>query len=360
MEVRSQSDDPDSFNGRLKALAAAVASLDGRESGALVMEILALRGEWDGSTRAEAIEALLAGGARLDADAVLRVLNPTIERSRVRAFHDQQEAYLLQRCLSLLPFIEPCSVGVARIREVVAATGLVAHELRGITTALGNSRCADAFGLLREFTTISGREFQALAAEWIAAVATPGTPEAKRVLLSFVDPDIQQLNVAQYLEHYHSERIASAIAEIARSDPAVRRRLYDLCTTPLPPAMRTMLAAAVGQMGSGEAILAGLELIHDRADPAIPRGLLQGMENVFLERRPYGSSGHAYTLEPRSANEIRGRLFAMILNDSSRTRSALALLGQIESWRLEYGRPMTEPRHPAIDSGAPWPPIEMA
>ena len=35
--------------------------------------------------------------------------------------------------------------------------------------------------------------------------------------------------------------------------------------------------------------------------------------------------------------------------------SAFALLGQIEVWRLEDGRPMDEPRHPAIESGFPWP-----
>ena len=31
------------------------------------------------------------------------------------------------------------------------------------------------------------------------------------------------------------------------------------------------------------------------------------------------------------------------------------LLGHIEVWRLEYGRPTDEPRHPAIESGFPWP-----
>jgi hypothetical protein len=36
-------------------------------------------------------------------------------------------------------------------------------------------------------------------------------------------------------------------------------------------------------------------------------------------------------------------------------RSAFALLGQIEVWRLEHGRPMDEPRHPAIESGIHWP-----
>jgi hypothetical protein len=37
------------------------------------------------------------------------------------------------------------------------------------------------------------------------------------------------------------------------------------------------------------------------------------------------------------------------------TVNAVGLLGQIEVWRLKYGRPTDEPRHPAIESGSPWP-----
>jgi hypothetical protein len=124
--------------------------------------------------------------------------------------------------------------------------------------------------------------------------------------------------------------------------------------------MRLILADVVARLGTGDAMNAGLDLIHDQSDPAVPYELLRGLENVFLERRPYGSSGHSYTLEPRSGNQIRSRLFAMVLHDNNRRRSAWALVGQIESWRWEYGRPASEPRHPALDSGRPWPPIELA
>src|SRR5260370_40680038 len=45
------------------------------------------------------------------------------------------------------------------------------------------------------------------------------------------------------------------------------------------------------------------------------------------------------------------RLFQMSLNDERRKAAAWSLLGQIEIWRIEYGRPANEPRHPEIDSG---------
>lgn len=359
MEARSQSDNPDSFNGRLKYLASRLALLDGRESAGFVLEILALPGEWDGWTRDGAIEALLRSGARLGAEATLRALNPTIDDAPARAVYDQQARYLLERCLSLLPFIDPCAVGVARISEVVGNAHIAPYELRETIRALGHSRCREAVDFLRELASAAGSGFQSFAAEWIDALATLDTTESKRTLLSFVDPDIPQTGLELHLEDYHRERLASGIVDIAQSDTGVRERLYSLCARRLPPGIRLLLATVVARLGTREALIAGLELIHDDVSPPVPYRLLQGIESVFLERRPYAGSALAYTLEPRSASEIKRELFAMVLNDTGRRRSAWALIGQIESWRLEYGRPGGEERHPALNSGTQWPPIDV-
>jgi len=357
MEDRSQSNDPDSFSGRLKELAGTIAVLDGRESAEFVMEIMALPGEWDGWTRANALEALLFSGARLGADASLSAFTPTINHIRTRTFRDQQDIYLLRKCLCLLPFLDPPSVGIARIREIVAGTRFPRYELREVVIALGHSRCNDALGFLLELATAGGNGLQGITGEWIDAVAALDTPESKQVLLSFVDPDIEHLGVEQRFEYHDRERLASRIANIARAEPTIRDRLYLLCARELFPAARLLLADVVAQLGTLDALVVGLDLIHDRANPSIPYELVRGLESVFLERRPYGNTGYLYTFEPRSANEIRSRLFNMILDDDGRRQSAWALLGQIESWRLEHGRPSSETRHPAFDSGELWPPI---
>jgi len=57
---------------------------------------------------------------------------------------------------------------------------------------------------------------------------------------------------------------------------------------------------------------------------------------------------------------MRTWLFRMVLEDEKRQKSAFKLLGQIEKWRLDHGRPTGEPRHPDLTSGQPWPPKEPA
>ena len=354
-EQRSQGDNPDSFNGRLKMLASFISVLDSRGSSDLVMEIMALPGQWDGHTRVEVLEALLFSGALIKTDEALKVLNPTIEHA-IRELHDQQSRFLLQRCLCLLPFFDPPSAGIARIKEIITATQIPVYDLREILNALGNSRCDEALDLLLELSSKYGNNLNHIRGEWIDAIAAVDTNRSRKVLMSFVDPEIEGFKEENWHFDYHeSDGLSSHIANIACNDLTVKDRLFLLCTKQLSPRSRLLLANTISKLGTSESIRAGLNLIDDRKNPSIPYQLLRGLEDIFLGKRPYGSVGNTYTIESTSANEIRSLLYEMAMGDDTRKRSAFVLLGQIESWRLEYGRPDSEPRHPDFDSGKSWP-----
>lgn len=139
----------------------------------------------------------------------------------------------------------------------------------------------------------------------------------------------------------------------------MRERIFELCHLELSLAQRDVVSHVIAQLGTPEAILTGLNLIRDHTNLPIPFALRQGIEAILVERRPYGGTGYAYTLEPRSSNEIIPRLYEMVLSDSARHQTAFALLGEIALWRLQDGKPVTESRHPAFESGKSWPPLEM-
>src|SRR5262249_47582674 len=83
------------------------------------------------------------------------------------------------------------------------------------------------------------------------------------------------------------------------------------------------------------------------------------IEALFIEHRPHKDGGNTYSLVPRSSNSVRTRLLEMTLMDDKRWKSAFGLLGQIEAWRLDYGKPETEPRHPAFEREVVWPPEDV-
>jgi NACHT C-terminal Alpha/Beta 2 len=121
----------------------------------------------------------------------------------------------------------------------------------------------------------------------------------------------------------------------------------------LPPSRRFLLSKILVMLGTPEALDASLNIIEDAIEPAVPYEVWQGLESLFVERRPYGTGG-ASTLLPTAANIVRARLATMAMNDPRRRKAAADLLAQIELWRLQYGRPAGEPRNPLFQSGTAW------
>jgi hypothetical protein len=112
-------------------------------------------------------------------------------------------------------------------------------------------------------------------------------------------------------------------------------------------------------LGTPEALAANMNLIDDAKPSPVPQGIWDQLESAFVERRPYGQNSNVFTQHARASNELRVLLFRMAIGDEKRRRSAFMLLGQIEEWRLEHGRPMGEPRHPDLASGQSWPPVDL-
>jgi hypothetical protein len=351
LKERSGAEHKRPYDYRLRALGVALAAIDSHGSADLVFEVMSLPDEWDNHSRVEAFEALLFNGVALPTDKTLSLMDLCLERRRKHGVQ-QQEEWLLERYLCLLPFVDDPARGIERMRQLVSELRLHGHQLREVVRALSYCRCDQALPFLAELGSDKPRAEQ-LGDAWIDAVAVVDSPESRNLLLSFVDPELPGLPSEVSLSR--DDALVARLVELARRDRTVKQRLLQLCDSNLPPAKRSLLAQVVGQLGDVEAVSAGLNLIDDTVSTPVPYGILRQLEDAFVEGRPHGESRGIYTLEPRSSNAIRARLFGMATKDRRREKSALRLLGQIEEWRLEYGRPAGEPRHPAFDLGEPWP-----
>jgi NACHT conflict system protein len=345
------------FDYRLKILGGALAALDGKRSAKLILELMELQGRWDGWTRVGAVESLLSWGVQLRLGEVLRVFDPVIQELRASGIYsNNQNASLFARCLSVMAFVDPPAKGIAKIRELISELRFRLYELDGIVAALGASRCDDAIDVLMEFAGADGKGAEAVGESWLEAIGALEGVRSSEILLSFVDPNVKLFNREFIPDHRYGDLLARLLAERAAKDKALKGRLVELANGDLPQTKRMLLAKVFGQFDSEEDRVLGLSILRDDGS-GIPYELFRSLEEAFLERRPYGPGSSTVTLAPRGSNVLRRRLFEMSQEDALRKRSAIALLGQIEVWRLEYGRPDDEPRHPLIESEVPWPPL---
>ncbi len=334
------------YDFRLKELIKALAVIDSAGSTELILELLASQDRWNGWPVVQALDTLLFNGIVLPTDETLGIFNTLLGHVRSHLWDDQQVGLLIH-ALCLLPFVANAAAGVAKIREVIAELKLRTYQLRDVAGALGHSRCPEAVALLREFASDEAIIRQ-LGEAWINAVAALDFPESRQLLLSFVDPEIPGLPAGLSFEREDVQ--AARLAELAQRDAAVRKRLLQLWTMQLPVLKRRLLLArVVGMVGATDAMVAGLSLIDDTADPQVPYEIWKQLEATFVEHKPSNAVSNVYTLAPRSANSIRNKLFEMTAMDARRKDSASSLLAQIEVWRLEHGRPYDEPRNPLFE-----------
>jgi hypothetical protein len=355
--AREAATDKRVFDYRLKILGGALAALDARRSAKLVLELMELPGRWDGWTRVGALENLLVSGVSLRLEEVLRILEPTMQDLRPHGiFSDDQSRWLFARYLCVMAFVEPPAAGIAKIREFVSNLKFPTYDLGTVVAALGASRCDDAINVLMEFAGPDGKGVDALGESWIEAIGALEGTRSSEILLSFVDPSAKLFNRDFIPDHRYGDLLARLLAERGAKDKALTSRLVELANGDLPNTKRMLLARVFGQFTGEDDRVQGLCILRDDGS-GVPYELVRSMENAFLERRPYGPSGSAYTLSPLGCNAVRKRLFEMVIGDPHRKQSAFALLGQIEVWRLEHGHPADEPRHPVIESDISWPPL---
>ncbi len=335
---------------RLSELAKALAAVDGRRSAATVLQVLALPVDWNESRRVDAAERLMVNGVVVPWEVASHLLDSVIVRAERYGFQDSDK-YTLRRILSLAVFTDQPALAMARIGEVAAKPWFAPYDWRELITALGESRSPEAGELLRALAA-TAHVFEQCADNFVNAFARLDTPLARRCLLGFVDPDVSGIAVVRM--SHHEDLLFIRIADLANRDASIAARLRALSEADLPELHRYHLSKVLARIGTPDAFAANVNLIDDTRRPSIPPGTWEQTHEAFVERRPVGVN--TYTQQGRSLNDARARLFHMISSDPKRSRSAFSLLTEIEVWRLEYGRPTEEPRHPDVRSGQPWPP----
>ena len=338
-----------------KKLANALAVIDGRGSVAAVLDEIATPDHWDEYTCLDAAEHLLRAGLVVPATTVFALLDSILRRTE--NWMDESDISLLCHVLALCPFVDDHSAGIAKMRDVINERRFRQHELRELVTALGESRSDAAVDLLCELAS-DAPTFKQCEDNFINAIAALDTPRSRDLLLGFVDPEIRSIVQTHRLDRENV--LVGRLTELAQRNPEVAARLRELCERDLPEFNRHILSSVMGGFITLEAVVANLNLIDASKPSPVPRGVWEQLNGAFVEQRPYRQEPGDYTVHARASNELRARLLKMAFEDSRRRESAFMLLGQIEIWRLELGRPTDEPRHPDLASGQPWPPMELS
>lgn len=352
-----KSDKQENLKYRLKNLSAILSKFNDPDAVPLILEVMALPGEWDGWTCVDALEALIRNGFELDTKTVEVLLDPTITHLIERGLHDNQNRYLLRRCLMVFVFTTDDTRAFRRIKQI-ASKYFHAYEMRDIIIMLGQRRSREAAKYLIELAE-EPQIIKKFGHKLFTAIKRCSTSDSKLALVSTIDPKVTKPKIQPPFDYHTKQILSEAIADLCKEDSQINSRIFELCSEELTNSQRDLTAQIINKISTVDAIVAGLNLISNKFRFPVPYPLREAIENALFERVPGVAYPGAYELEPREDRGICERLFDMAINDEARRRGALELLGFIYQLRIEYGRPATEPRHPSFRSNKPWPPLEI-
>ena len=180
---------------------------------------------------------------------------------------------------------------------------------------------------------------------WLAAARTLGTVSAARRLIDLMANGTLQGKEAN--DWLSTRELGTLIEKF----PEVRRHVYGLLkdgadSGPLVPLARAVLENPDAE---GLLLLVDFENRHKRWVVG-----WSAIEKVVTEHVPDKNWNNAYNIVPVPTTDLRRNLLARV-TDGCPTDAAARCLNIIDTIRDEYGVPSSEPRHPDIERGKPWP-----
>jgi len=296
-------------------------------------------------SRAALLQNLILSGESVDIEMIKYGLAEVFEAAKSRRWI-LSDGYEVKDWLRLLPFANRPAQAFAVVRSLPDdQRGL--DRLEEMIAALGMAPSDDAENVLFQLAEADPNLYANHT--WRDAAIGRGTLSAGRRVVdlaangAFDDKGADRWHMGQQL------------ASLIREYPELRAHVYQLLRLQKNGAATPglgMLAQAVAEApdADGLLLLMNIEMEHKRYSLMSWRSI----ENVVTEHIPSEGWKGAYNVVPVPAVTLRRNLLAMT-TDGGPTDAAARWLNKIDKIRDAYGTPDSEPRHPDLTSGKPWP-----
>ncbi len=292
--------------------------------------------------RSDLVLGLVLSGDEINAEVVADGISETFEAAKSEPWIlTQSDGYELKVWLRLLPFVSRPTDALQIIRELPAAYR-EPRFLEVVIEGLAVAPSSDAEEVL--FNLAEEDENLYLNYRWRASALGLGTLSSARRIIA--------LTANGAFDDAHDNRyLAREIGGLLQRHPELRSQLMDLLKDgPSTPGLTVLAHALENDLDESGVLLL------TRFEQENSQNYLAGtsIERLVTEQVPADDWDGSYIVVPVSAASLRQRLLALT-RDGGPTDVAARVLREIDRARDTHGIPETEPRHPDLVSGKPWP-----
>lgn len=291
---------------------------------------------------------LVLAGEIVHADMVLDGLGHLLEEAKTkkRWLWDQNAWWEVERWLELLPFSDRPMATLEGF-ELIDANQRQPWRFRGLLRALAFAPSSEAEDVLK---TLARKDPAFLREhDWIGALELRGLMIVARALLQFISEGAFS-NASGGDIWWLSRKLARAM----QGDGTFRADVYRQYERVATGVESEMLEAAIAEAADETGVLILIRK-YAREGKLFSGNLQRAIQHSAVGERPSPDWAGASEFFGIAVTTLRKALFAMIGSNTPEGRLAQECLTAIDEIRDEYGPAKSEPRHPDIASGCPWP-----
>ncbi|HXK27228.1 MAG TPA: hypothetical protein VJ646_03125 [Candidatus Binatia bacterium] len=293
------------------------------------------------------LAVLVLAGEIIRADMVLDGIKTLLEEAKTKRWLLDENRGELEAWLELLPFSDRPEATLDAL-ELLEPNLRQPWRLRRLLSALGHAPSPAAEHVLNLLPRKDARFLSEH--DWFTALDRLGTVPAARMLLELICGQAFASRPGGMDTWTLSQKLAGAM----RAHVDFRAEVYQRYERLPADSGKVILEHAIAEVADADGVLI---LVRSHAVQGKPFSsiLHSAIRHAAVGERPSVDWAGANEVFSVPVPDLRKRLFAMTNDDTAETRLASACLTAIDELRDDYGPAESEPRHPDIDSGRPWP-----
>jgi len=288
---------------------------------------------------------LIMAGEIVSADMILEDIQSLLENAKTKVW--LLDHTVLDAWLSLLPFSD-------RPRATLDALALLEPnqtqpwQLPRLLSALSTALTDEAEYILFQLAEQDQRYLESY--EWFNTIGKRGTISSMHLLLDL----ICKVNLIKNRNHVNNLTLSQYLGKTMLVDGDFRSEVYQRYKDLPAGSTKSILERAIVDTANLEGIFVLLHSYSIQNKP-FDYALSSAIKNISISKHPSNTFIGAFELFSVPIPELRNKLFEIIKDGKSDAKLAVDCLTYIDEIRDEYGSPISEPRHPDIDSNLPWP-----
>lgn len=294
----------------------------------------------------ELLELLVSAGEMIQADMVIDGIKHLLQDANEKPWLLDEKRGLPIEMLAVLPFSDRPEATLEGL-ELLEPRWLQSWQIRRVLLALGYVPGQEAENVLVQMAL---KEPKLLGEhEWLVALVRWGTTSSARLLLDFICEGA--FSGPRKLDSW---TIAETLASTMRANSEVREVVYQRYENDSACRAKSVLEHSIAEVADTNGILVMVRKYAEQGK-SFDGILHMAIRHAAVRERPSAAWQGSHELSPVPLPKLRQRLLLMVREDGAVAKLAEKCLVAIDEFRDEYGQAETEPRHPDIDSGLPWP-----